>query len=406
MRGVDDVNGVFVLPSGQDNQTCGSRAAPCMTIAQGVSRASKQGKTKLYVGPGTYVESVGLVAGLTVEGAWDVQGSVWSPDCSLTSANLANLEAPADASTTVLAEDLNGAATLRLVTVLSKDPSAVGPGESIYGILARGASTALTLDTVVVTVAAGGDGVTGNAGATGAPAALTGCTASDGAGGLPGSAASPSDGGTFTINGWAPGAGGPGGVAGNGHAGSAGGDGGCEVDACSCMPGNCTAHFTECAASGESGCGGAGGTGGQGGLGGGSSVALYVWGANVTCVDSYLTAGNGGNGGNGGDGGAGGAGSAGEPGAQLQCNAQCGVNPSGCVVVGAWLTADGGAPGGLGGAGGTGAAGGGGAGGWSCGYYVDGTGTVKTTATSFQVGSAGHGGAPSGAGGAAKGTCP
>lgn len=407
LRSTDSVDGLFVLSStGNDNQTCGSPSSPCATVSYALSEASMRGKTKLFVGPGTYVESIALFGGLTIEGAWDVEGAAWSPDCTLTAANLTSIEAPADASVTITADNLGGSATLRWLTVLSKEPAAVLPGESIYGISARGASTVLTLDTVVATVTSGGNGSAGEPGSAGAPAGTTGCSPADGGAGLAGELGTPSDGGTFTSAGWVAGPGGVGGAGRTGSPGTLGEDGGCQTK-CSCLPGNCGGFYTACAQAGQSGCGGEGGAGGHGGAGGGSSIALYVWGAEVTCVDAFLTAASGGNGGAGGVGGEGGAGSQGAPGAELTCAPQCGVNGSGCVDVGGVSpTAEGGAAGGRGGPGGAGGVGGGGAGGWACAYYVGAAGAVTATATSLQVGEAGAGGGPGGVTGIAKGACP
>ena len=82
-RVVDDVNGVFVAPSGADDLACGTRQLPCHSLQMGLMQASTLGKSIVYAAAGTYVESVSLAGGLSMEGAWGIDGSTWSPRCDV-----------------------------------------------------------------------------------------------------------------------------------------------------------------------------------------------------------------------------------------------------------------------------------------------------------------------------------
>ncbi len=415
-RAVDDVNGVFVAPGGADDLACGTRPLPCHSLQMGLMQASTLGKSIVYAASGTYVESVSLAGGLSMEGAWGIDGSTWSPRCDLDAGGASVVQAPAGQNVTITADSLNGAATLRLLTIESQPTATPGPmAQSLYGVVARGATTTLTLDEVIIDVAAGGDGVGGAPGVAASPAQGAGCpvTSTNGAQGDAGAA---STGGQFGSGGFAPGAGALGGTGVPGPAGAAGSAGACRSGCGQCLD---TVHcsFTSesamvCGAQGQGGCGGPGGLGGAGGGGGGSSIALYVWDALVTCVDTVFASGNGGAGAPGGVGGDGGApttGAAGatatcETGCSFQCDAGCSSGPT-CVL--SSLPAAGGAAGVTGQAGGKGGSGGGGAGGWSCGYYAGGSGSVTVAgASAFSVGDGGAGGSAGAASGVAGTKCP
>ncbi|MGD0527985.1 MAG: hypothetical protein ABSE49_22820 [Polyangiaceae bacterium] len=410
---VDPTTGVFVVPGGSDaGASCGSLATPCGGVQLGLDRANARGATTVYVAAGTYDESISLYAGITLQGGWTESAGVWAPICTGSAPTAVTITAPPASNVTVTATSLGGTATLETMTITSKAEASVQPGESIYGIVATGATTSLVLDDVVVLISAGGQGANGSTGPAGAAAVGT-CAGGNGGGGAAGPTGTGSTGGSFSAAGYTAGAGttGAGGAAGN-----AGADGGAGVCAScvtpGCSGGNCVAVATNktCGASGLSGCGGAGGGPGAPGAGGGSSIVLYVWDAQITCNDTTLTAGAGGAGGAGGPGGDGGAGSAGQPGASA---GSCGTSvpgsllcASGCTATSNPVTMDGGAPGGSGGSGGTGGQGGGGAGGWSCSYYQGGAGTLTASGSSFTFGAPGAGGALGGASGTAKEKCP
>ena len=66
-RVVDDVNGVFVAPGGADDLACGTRQLPCRSLQMGLTQANTLGKSIVYAASGTYVESVSLAGGLSME---------------------------------------------------------------------------------------------------------------------------------------------------------------------------------------------------------------------------------------------------------------------------------------------------------------------------------------------------
>ncbi|MGO9836650.1 MAG: hypothetical protein ACLP1X_20840, partial [Polyangiaceae bacterium] len=308
-----------------------------------------------------------------------VNGTAWSFDCSTSPESLVVVDAPSNRFVTVLADAIGGTATLTTVTVLSKAQSNVQPGESIFGIFTRGASTQLTLNDVVVSVVKGGDGEVGATGTTGSVPAS--CSSGDGASNtMPGGTGTGATAGSFSTAGFTPQIGGTGG------AGTAGDNGSAGQIAVPLPYDGCTGAFT-CAATspmctggtGQPGCGGGGGGGGAGGTGGGASVALFVYGDQVTVNGGSYTAGSGGAGGAGGNGGTGASGSMGAVGSSSQCTqSACGSPiPSICQpTTPATVTAAGGAAGGQGGQGGNGGQGGGGSGGDSYAIVTAGSGTV------------------------------
>jgi hypothetical protein len=408
-----DPTQVFVSTSGADLFDCGSMTSPCLTVTKGLSRARTLSASTVYVEQGTYIEQVSLVAGITIEGGWTAQ---WAPICTGNRASAVTLAAPTTANTTVLANDLAGTATLRALSIASKGASSVAPGESVYGVAATGATTSLVLDGVVVMVAGAGAGDGGAPGAPGTPGADGGCWMEDGGVGSGAAGAAGAEGPPGTLAFGATGAtvttGGGGGSGAKGQIGSPGGPGNCESP-CYLNPGfcggvlQCQQNFqlgTVCADAGTGGCPGSGGTGGQPGQGGGSSVALYVWGATVRCVNSALHAGNGGTGGAGGSGGSPGGGASGAVGKKATCANTCSGNGVECVASGP--TIDGGTAGSAGGAGGAGGQGGGGAGGFSCAYYAGGDAGVTVSTTVLSPAEAGAGGAPNGPPGVSKEQCP
>jgi hypothetical protein len=411
---VDAMNGIFVTRTGSSaGATCGTIATPCAAVQLGIDRASALGRSTVYVASGTYTESVNLAGGVTVQGGWSASGTAWTPICTgnPAQAQAVTIVAPASANVTAAATNLGGTATLQTLTIQSKAQSSVKPGESVYGIVATGASTQLVLDDVYVTAAAGGGGATGTAGDAGAPATGT-CAAGTGMTGTAGPSGPGADGGTFSSAGYSGGNGSAATAGGPGNNGTVGGPPVCAdcVTTTSCPALSCTIGSTmhQCGTEGVSGCGGLGGGAGSGGGGGGSSIALFVWDAHVSCNGGGLTAGSGGAGGGGGLGGDGGAGTSGQAG---MTTGMCGTSVGGVCATGCSITSpvtlSGGDAGGAGGTGGTGGQGGGGAGGWSCAYYQGGAGLVTLSSISNTAhGNPGTGGPPGGASGAAKDRCP
>jgi hypothetical protein len=407
-RTYDDTTGIFISPGGSDTASCGTRANPCKTLTYTFVTVSLSNKTTAYLASGTYVESITLLAGLSVEGGWSANGSTWTPICDSTTSTAVTIQG---ATNTTVTAAYSGTTTLRDVRIVGQ--ISPGPSESIYGISATGAATNLTLDQVIVTVGPGGVGSDASDAGSGANGDGE-CPAGNGTTGVKGPDGNGADSGAFTQSGYAPvsGVNGANGTAGtNGTPGAGGSCATCQsvVGAC---PSSCGyGSQTVCGDAGTSGCGGGEGLGGGAGTGGGSSVGVYVWGAHVTCFGGSVTSGGGGNGGNGAGGGSGGTSSAGAVGASQGCatqlsNVGCGGVRCTAVLVSS-ATEMGGAAGGSGGVGGNGGHGGGGAGGFSYAVYVGNDGGVSINGgTVLAHGDAGVGGANGGATGQASNQYP
>jgi len=413
-RTYNDTTGIFVLGSSAAGSNCGDRLLPCQTIGQGIALAKSLGRTIVYVGAGTYTESISLVPGIRIEGAWSVLGSTWSPICTSSSDSVI-IQAPSSVNTTISAKNLGGSAALAFVTVKSKETS--GASESLYGVFASGATTNLTLENVKISMANAGAGQDGQSGHGGLNGSSSGCSpagsgAPGAASGTPGSNGSPTG---FDGNGYTPGNGALGSDGQTGSAGPAGTAGTC-VQNCgicaSASASSCSSAPDSCGTGSLPGCPGGPGTGGGAGLGGGSSVAVYAWDATVKAIGGDFHAGSGGKGGVGGLGGQGGIGQAGKDGKDATACYQCsissqwvGTSPSTqvyhCVnsAIGAGV---GGAANGIGGGNGTaGGDGGSGAGGSSFAVYAGGLAKVVTSSdTVVSPGQAGAGGSSANAGSA------
>jgi hypothetical protein len=397
---VDVTNAVLVYgANGMDTATCGTLSTPCKTIKFGISQALGTGKS-VYVAGGTYSEAITLAAGITIVGGFDLgNGGEWITTCNATPHDEVIVQAPD--SPAVLADQLGGVAQLQTLTVKTV---AVGqPGESLYGVFARGTTGVTRLNLIDVAVISGTGGIgtnggTGDAGAQGSGTCAPGDAGPGVPNGVPGSGA---DAG-WSSQGYIGNLGTPGGTGATGSSAPAT-TGTCETCvSCSSFIG-CTQKDVDasCGTPGQPGCGGGGGLGGGGGGSGGTSVALFVWGgsATVTVTGGVLMAGNGGNGGNGGLGGmpgAGGPGTAGSSGPMCDtvCNGSC---------VPASPLAGSGGPAAQGGEGASGGQGGGGVGGSSY-AIVHGGGASVTISTDTPVelpGDAGQGGVVGGASGQA-----
>ena len=404
----DPTLGVFVSAAfGSDSNGTGGPTSPYATITKGIGAANAAGLPNVYVGPGTYSESLTLVnsaAGTSVQGGWIFSGASWGTDCSGTARANTVLKGGAIA---VQANNVPQGSGLSFLTIQTESsPSSVAntDGTSVIGVLVDGTSS-ISLSNVAV--------VAGNAGNAGPPAppALGGgvnCAGgypSEGSTGAPASAP-----GTFGPSGFTPA---------DGHPGTAGGDGenGGEFDpqclsyTTSCgedSSGDCvaTGGGVVCGNVGEGGCGGVGGGGGNPGLGGGASAAVVIAasGATVNITSSVLQSGSGGAGSGGGPGGGGWSGSAGGVGAQKCVTGDvCGFVvvfiTSECEVAGTDNVCAAGSTGESGGFGGNGGNGGGGAGGPSYALVnVSGAALSMDTATILSAGAGGSGGngAPSG----------
>jgi hypothetical protein len=403
--------GVFVAPGGSGG-SCGSESQPCGTIAEALAVVASSSGTKniIYLSNGTYTEQVTLPAGVTIQGGWFDSGGSWTHLCNANAQTGAVIQAPAGGSSWTVTASFASVGSSTLDTLTIQSVATALPGQSLYGIIATGSATTLTLNNVDINVAAGGAGAAGTGGASGA-AATAACTGSPQSGlpGNPGSAGTGAPSGTYSASGYTPSTGQNGGVvtaAAPGQCGSppgpaqAGGplDNPCtNPDSTGCED---DPTYTCTSKAGTCGAGGAPGGPGTGGVGGGSSIGVFVWGAKVTITGSAVGTGNGGAGGTGGTGGTGGAGYQGPNGANSMYATSCTTTSCHkvgtdevCLCTGAANTvcALGGA-GTTGGAGGNGGNGGGGNGGDSYCWYAGGAGSVTATPSECSAGSGGAGG--------------
>jgi hypothetical protein len=381
---------VYVSTTGCDGLYCGAKATPCRTIQHGIDRAAVVHATSVYVGTGTYSESVTLASGLTVQGGFT---STWDPTDGGAATIIQGMRSP-----TVQLSGVTAATTLSTVTVWGKETADLG--ESLYGIFATGDADGgtFTLDNVIVSVADAGAGAAGASPGAATPAAAS-CAAGNGADGGSGSTGGTSA-GAFGASGYTPGNGGPGTAAAAGQNGSPG-QSNCTTDDCvhGCQSLICgvSTFAPACAGGGAPGCGGGAGQGGGGGGGGGSSVGVFVWGAVVVLSHGSVQAGNGGDGAPGTAGSQGAAGSAGAAGASTSCVTGTSNCIGSCVETSESATGGAGTAGGNGGLGGTG---GGGSGGSSYALFYKTPPVIIGTALTGGKAGKGAAGAPDGQAGA------
>lgn len=296
---------------GEDVANCGGPEGPCRSLHKALQRAVDNGVSSLYLDNTelfTETEPLLLPANVVIVGGFSNVNGRWTRLCDPTrgKTRLASTGNPV-----VVAEQAGPAK----IASLTLETRAANASETIIGLLVRGAETQLWLEAVSIVAADGGDGV---AGTTGASSAImnASCAPSDGANGeSSGSIGVDAPTGSFGPDGYAVSNGGRGGDGAVGRAGALGLPSTC-VD---CGSACCGGATSACGEPGGPGCGGAAGGGGGGGSGGGSSVALYVWDAQVTVSGGSLRAGAGGDGGPGGAAGSGSAGAAGAVGASAGC---------------------------------------------------------------------------------------
>lgn len=418
-----DPEGVFVSKLVGSASGDGSPTSPYDTLIQGLAEAEAQGKTKVYVAPGTYEGAASVPAGMTIEGGWLLQADgTWARDCAEGVIDKVRITAPADAPAVVTADKPGSPVLLRYLSVHTADSAlpagADAPGHSLVGVLVTGGAE-LTLDRALVVAGDGSSGGVATPGMAGAAAAAN-CTlgnnqCSNLAVGTPGPDGPPGDTGPEAMSGVFSDAGaftpGDGSAGVSGQKGAAGGKGG--AASCLTAPGHagcitgcspqCTPYYGNdpvCSTAGKCGCGGEGGTGGLAGRGGGASVALLVAGAGsrATVTASRLETGKGGDGSDGGAGGPGGKGSNGVAGQDSGYCIQesCKWDGSSCQVDQVVNTTQGGAKGGTGGTGGPGGAGSRGAGGPSLAVAVVAGATVDVSPDCALLPGSGGAGLPAG----------
>ncbi|MFZ4719297.1 MAG: PKD domain-containing protein [Ilumatobacteraceae bacterium] len=445
----------YVRSDGSDGNA-GTKAAPKATLAAALTAAQGFGQTQVRVAGGSY-GPLTVASGIDVVGGYDQSfdlgggngattvtftGGTGQPGVSATGITVATkvrnvtVQGGGGVNATGVLAQTNSNLTLENVSVNSGTPT--GAGSSAYGVRSLSGSNVTVKDSTVVAQngAAGTFGTNGGVGANGTnganasggtvgngssgntPTTRNGGNGGNGGGGSFAFSTSQQAGATGGAGGGSPAAaggsagpansngagGGGGGAGGNGTAGSAGsgataigatgdtfsgttgGTGGAGVESRGGGGGGGGGGFNAFSGATKGGSGGGGGGGalagaaGTGGGFGGGSFAVYAHNASLTVTNSTLTTGNGGNGGTGGAGGTGGTGGNGGNGGTV-----------GSVA--------GGGGGGGGGGGRGGAGGGGGLGGPSVGAYRTGTGTLKVSGTTVNLGNAGSGG-PGGAAGA------
>ncbi len=427
----DKARAIFVSPLGNDMNS-GTRASPVRTIVRGLGLATVAGGgTDVYVGNGSYEETIGLQTGVSIYGGY--QSATWLRD---------PMEFPVTLTggqNMITVIGLNASDVIIDGMHIRTPHEATATGLSVHTVfLNQVQNITITNSEIIAGNALGGsggqfgfNGVQGRPGDTGANAVCS-ATPTGGAGGPAGQPGPPSagsqlgvpggeggDGGSLNISGengasgtaagaHPGGAGGTGGTLGTpaGGAGETGTDGtagqngiGGEqlgtVSAAGYVPADGTdgtsgtpgsgggggggGSGTAAGAGGGGGGGGASGGGGnlgQGGKGGPGSFAIFVRSSTGIVIDrNTIITGTGGIGGSGGRGGNGGPGGLGAFGG------------SGCGAGGM------GGRGGNGGTGGAGGHGGGGGGGPSIGIIHDAASTVTIGPNNtFQIGTPGAGG--------------
>jgi hypothetical protein len=418
-------DGVYVTKTGSD-AAAGTKGAPLRSIAAAITKAKTLNKKAVYVGAGSYAESLTISAGVSLYGGFD---ATWTRNPGVVTEIVGS-------SPVVRFESITTATLIDTVRIKASD--AIAFGESSIAIVATGSQMIELLDVEIEAGigAVGADGTNGSIGengfngATGNPGVekstssgcfnrpmpivgaggFSACGMNGGNGGLPGVGANAGlqggTGGGGTMGGFGGAIAGPGGAgfdgftgyngpagggggslgtfsgtvyvpaagilgetAGNGNGGGGGGGGG--------------GGIIDCISTGSSGGGGGGGgcagTGGIGGGGGGGSFGVIAVDSSIVIRSSTVTASRGGAGGRGGTGGTGGTG---------------GLGMAGGLYGGATEQNDGGQAGGggPGGNGGNGGPGGGGGGGPSAAVVCIGGGSINVPQTMLVAGTGGAGG--------------
>jgi hypothetical protein len=399
----DTTAGVFVAPGGPQ-LACGTPTVPCGSIEAGLEMAALGGGVKniVYVAESAtpYLENVGAIGGVTVQGGWVYSGGTWSHPCN-PDPSMVVLQPPAG-SIFAISDDEVGSATFDTLSLrVVADPQ---PGSSAIGVIASGTTTNLTLRNVVVDLTGATPGLNGGHGASSPPANAAGqCGSGTGANGGAGTPGGGGSAGIYQSNGFLPAQASSGGYGGGGYPGTPGTMGICVTEAADCCSvankcGKCPTPLpSSCGTAGLSGCETYGSEGGGGGFGGGSAVGVVILdGAIVTLDTVTINAGPGAVGGNGGPGGSSTPGGPGAPGEAATTSVIASCNP---LTVGGPCTdvhegsGRAGIAGGTGGAGGAGGLGGGGAGGDSLCYVMQQAGPAPVV-TNFvcNPGAAGAGG--------------
>jgi hypothetical protein len=394
---IDEAYGVFVSPAGSDSNP-GTKAAPLLTIGQGMGVAKAAGK-RVYVCAGTFAEK------LVVSAARDGTNVYGGLDCATWSYGPLNkvVVAPTETGYALDLEGLQAGITFEDVEFDVQPATSASAGASSIAVFASGSQN-VTLERVTIVAGKGADGAPGaspgaatadggvhapgsnwfgtppsyaelngiNAGdAGGAPTVHCTCRdqseTSGGQGGGPMNVPTPGA-GTPSYSDAGAGAGGANAVScGSGGISQSGGD---APDAAADVPSmtlgtvSATGWAPGTGAAGSDGkpgqggggggngrlssgsggsgaCGGCGGAGGEPGAGGGASIALLSYQSNVALAGCVLLTKGAGNGG------AGGSGEPGQSGGVMGGNGILGACPGGAGGAGAGGNGAQGGPGGL-----------------------------------------------------------
>lgn len=156
-------------PAAEDSSACGTPTLPCVTIAQGISRASNTAGSRVLVGNGVYMEEVALVSGIDLLGGFSAD---------FTRRDLATLRAEIwddGSNRTVIADSILTPTLLEGFVV--RGPVVTTPSTNSTALYLRNSGGELTLRDNLIFGGRGADGLSGTDGFTG----------SDGPNGSPGS---------------------------------------------------------------------------------------------------------------------------------------------------------------------------------------------------------------------------
>ena len=144
----------LVAESGADSGTCGVVAEPCGTVAHGISRASTDGNTEVFVAVGAY-DSFRVSDGINVRGglAADFQSVTG------TSSVDGSFDGTAGVSSAITAENIATATTVSSFVANGADESA--NARPALGVFVGGTGSGLTLADLTIAGGASGTSATG-----------------------------------------------------------------------------------------------------------------------------------------------------------------------------------------------------------------------------------------------------
>ncbi|MGI9579386.1 MAG: putative metal-binding motif-containing protein, partial [Microthrixaceae bacterium] len=153
----DQTNAVFVSANtGVDNSTCGDIASPCASITQGQVRSAATGNSEILVAGGNYAK-FNLVDGSSVVGGYN--SATWANGVGGSTTTVdAAFDASVGGPVGVIADSISSATLLADVSVAG---AAAAAGQASYGVVVSNSTSALVLDTVLISGGTGGVGTNG-----------------------------------------------------------------------------------------------------------------------------------------------------------------------------------------------------------------------------------------------------